>query len=117
MSEPIPEYHGVDAWKFQGEIRAQYRPAVLRGLVADWPAVARGNESNEAMTAYLAGFDSGRKVLAGMLLILPGILSDVMALALLALRFNLGRGFAPSAAAGDFRRSSKAIDGEYRRLD
>jgi len=62
-------------------------------------------------------FDSGRKVLAGMLLILPGILSDVMALALLALRFNLGRGFAPSAAAGDFRRSSKAIDGEYRRLD
>ena len=31
-------------------------------------------------------FDSGRKVLAGMLLLLPGILSDVMALALLALR-------------------------------
>ena len=62
MSEPIPEYHGVDAWKFQGEIRAQYRPAVLRGLVADWPAVARGKESNEAMTAYLAGFDTGHKV-------------------------------------------------------
>ena len=63
-------------------------------------------------------FDSGRKVLAGMLLILPGILSDVMALALLALRFNLGRGFAPRAAtAGDFRHSHKSIDGEYRRLD
>jgi UPF0716 protein FxsA len=63
-------------------------------------------------------FDSGRKVLAGMLLILPGILSDVMALALLALRFNLGRGFAPSAAAaGDFRHGHKSIDGEYRRLD
>jgi hypothetical protein len=42
-------------------------------------------------------FDSGRKVLAGMLLILPGILSDVMALALLALRFNLGRGVRAAA--------------------
>ena len=63
-------------------------------------------------------FDSGRKVLAGMLLILPGILSDVMALALLALRFNLGREFAPSAAAaGDVPRGHKSIDGEYRRLD
>ena len=63
-------------------------------------------------------FDSGRKVLAGMLLILPGILSDVMALALLALRFNLGREYAPSAAAaGDSPRGHKSIDGEYRRLD
>jgi UPF0716 protein FxsA len=63
-------------------------------------------------------FDSGRKVLAGMLFILPGILSDVMALALLALRFNLGTQYASRAAgAGDFRGSPKSIDGEYRRLD
>lgn len=63
-------------------------------------------------------FDSGRKVLAGMLLILPGILSDVMALALLALRFNLGPQFAPrTATAGDSRGGRKSIDGEYRRLD
>ena len=63
-------------------------------------------------------FDSGRKVLAGMLFLLPGVLSDVMALALLALRFNLGREFAPSAAAGgDFHRGPKSIDGEFRRLD
>ena len=65
-------------------------------------------------------FDSGRKVLAGMLLLLPGILSDVMALALLALRFNLGREFAPSAHRGGRRfspRRRKSIDGEFRRLD
>ena len=63
-------------------------------------------------------FDSGRKVLAAILLILPGVLSDVMALLLLALRFNLGSRYAPRAAgAGDFRGSSKSIDGEYRRLD
>ena len=49
-------------------------------------------------------FDSGRKVLAGMLFLLPGVVSDVMALALLALRFNLGREYAPHAAtAGDYR--------------
>lgn len=34
--------------------------------------------------------DSGRKVLAGVLLLLPGILSDVLALALLALPINTG---------------------------
>ena len=63
-------------------------------------------------------FDSGRKVLAAVLLIIPGILSDVMALALLALRFNLGREYAPRpAAAGDFRGGHKSIDGDYRRLD
>ena len=45
-------------------------------------------------------FDSGRKVLAGMLFLLPGVLSDVMALALLALRFNLGREFAPQRGGG-----------------
>jgi len=63
-------------------------------------------------------FDSGRKVLAAVLLILPGILSDIMAIALLALRFNLGPQYASRAAgAGDFRRGHKSIDGEYRRLD
>lgn len=62
-------------------------------------------------------FDSGRKVLAGVLLIVPGILSDVMALALLALRFNLGPQYARRAAGGgDFHRH-KSLDGEYRRLD
>ena len=59
-------------------------------------------------------FDSGRKVLAGMLLLMPGVLSDVMALALLALRFNLGREYATRTAGGGGR---KSIDGEFRRLD
>ena len=63
-------------------------------------------------------FDSGRKVLAGMLLLLPGVLSDVMALALLALRFNLGHEYATrTAGSGDYRGRHKSIDGEYRRLE
>ena len=36
-------------------------------------------------------FDSGRKVLAGVMFILPGLVSDVMALLLLALPLNVGR--------------------------
>ena len=39
--------------------------------------------------------DSGRKVLAGFLLILPGVVSDVIALTLLALPLNIGRGYEP----------------------
>ena len=63
--------------------------------------------------------DSGRKVLAGFLLILPGIVSDVIALTLLALPLNIGRGFEPQpAGAGRWRRGEvDAIDGDYRRID
>jgi UPF0716 protein FxsA len=63
--------------------------------------------------------DSGRKVLAGFLLILPGIVSDVIALTLLALPLNIGRGFEPQpAGAGRWQRSEfDAIDGDYRRID
>ena len=62
-------------------------------------------------------FDSGRKVLAGILFLLPGILSDLIALLLLALPLNLGRDFGPrTAAAGHFGDGRKAIDGEFRRL-
>jgi len=61
-------------------------------------------------------FDSGRKVLAGFFLILPGVISDVFALALLALPLNVGRRvYALRAArARDERRAT--IDGDFRRL-
>ena len=65
--------------------------------------------------------DSGRKVLAGFLLMFPGILSDVLALMLLALPLNVGRHFAAQSAGtgrlaphgGEF----DTIDGDYRRVD
>jgi UPF0716 protein FxsA len=64
--------------------------------------------------------DSGRKVLAGFLLILPGVISDVMALVLLALPLNIGsRDHAPHAAAFGRSRPPRdaAFEGEYRRVD
>jgi len=57
--------------------------------------------------------DSGRKVLAGILLIVPGIVSDLMALTLLLLPINLGGSFAPMST-GTIRR---LLDGDYRRVD
>ena len=65
--------------------------------------------------------DSGRKVLAGFLLMVPGFLSDLLALMLLALPLNVGRHFA-TQAAGAGRMSAQgadlnAIDGDYRRIE
>lgn len=65
--------------------------------------------------------DSGRKVLAGLLLMLPGIVSDLIALVLLALPLNVGRSFEPQPA-GTSRSTLRgsefdAIDGEHRRIE
>ena len=54
--------------------------------------------------------DSGRKVLAGFLLLLPGVVSDLAALALLMLPLNVGPAF--HAAGG-----ARTIDGKFRRID
>jgi UPF0716 protein FxsA len=64
--------------------------------------------------------DSGRRVLAGILLILPGIASDVAALVLLALPLNVGEACAPlpvGAGGSARRRDFDAIDGDFRRID
>jgi hypothetical protein len=38
------------------------RPAILRGLVGDWPAVKQGLDSPAALVRYLNRFDSGKPV-------------------------------------------------------
>jgi UPF0716 protein FxsA len=65
--------------------------------------------------------DSGRKVLAGFLLMVPGVLSDLLALMLLALPLNVGRHFA-AQSAGAARGSPHGadfdtVDGDYRRIE
>jgi UPF0716 protein FxsA len=63
-------------------------------------------------------FDSGRKVLAALLLILPGILSDLIALVLLLLPINVGAPLSPQTVGAGFgMRRRDAIDGDYRRVD
>lgn len=62
-------------------------------------------------------FDSGRKVLAGVLLLLPGVISDVMALVLLALPLNVGHGLETQSAHPYRRGRPRAFDGDFRRVD
>jgi Cupin-like domain len=60
--QAIDEFHGVDGKAFREEIFARYQPAVLRGLVADWPAVRHARTSAESLCGYLNAFDSGSGV-------------------------------------------------------
>ena len=62
-------------------------------------------------------FDSGRKVLAGALFLLPGVISDLVALLLLALPLNVGHDLEPQSAHPYRRGRPGAFDGDYRRVD
>jgi hypothetical protein len=57
--QPIREWRDVGAERFREEILPAGQPAVLRGVVADWPAVRAGRESPAAMANYLRAFDTG----------------------------------------------------------
>lgn len=57
--------------------------------------------------------DSGRKVLAGLLFIMPGVMSDLLGVILLLLPINQRGGFGPQPATASGR--SKTLDGEWRR--
>lgn len=50
---PVTEFEGIDRERFEGEVVPRGRPAVLRGLVRDWPAVAAASNGDEALTEYL----------------------------------------------------------------
>lgn len=58
----LPELHGVDRARFEAEILPGDTAVVLRGVAADWPAVARGLESPLALAQYLADMDNGSPV-------------------------------------------------------
>ena len=58
--------------------------------------------------------DSGRKILAALLFLLPGVMSDVLALLLLALPLNLGQRPQP---VGTSPARKSYLDGDFRRLD
>lgn len=49
---PIHEYDQVDASEFQ-EIRSRGKPAVFRGLAAEWPAVQAAHQNDREIVAYL----------------------------------------------------------------
>jgi hypothetical protein len=59
MSKPVAEWHNVDARTFRERVFPSNQPAVLRGLVAGWRAVAEGQKSPQATVDYLLGLEQG----------------------------------------------------------
>jgi len=55
----VPELHDVDRARFEAEVLPGDTPLILRGVAADWPAVAKGRESPLALAQMLADMDSG----------------------------------------------------------
>jgi hypothetical protein len=51
--QPMRVWERVDAGLFRTTIEPLHQPAVLRGLVAHWPAVARARQSPQALADYL----------------------------------------------------------------
>ena len=60
----IQEWQDVDRAVFENEIVPASQPAVLRGLLRDWPAVQAGLESQESVVDYFKRYDSGDAVSA-----------------------------------------------------
>jgi hypothetical protein len=56
---PAKEWQGVDTTLFEQSIKPRGRPAILRGLVRDWPATQAGRVSPQAMSGYLKTFYRG----------------------------------------------------------
>src|SRR5207253_9196121 len=56
---PIAEFGKVDAGEFQ-EVRGSGKPAVFRGLAAEWPSVQAARKGDEHIVAYLKGFPGSR---------------------------------------------------------
>lgn len=59
---PIAQWHGVTREQFEREIVPAGNPAVLRGVVRHWPAVAAGTTSAAALAEYLDRMSSGTPV-------------------------------------------------------
>ena len=60
--KPIREWKDVTRELFENEIRPLRQPAVIRGLVADWPLVTKGRESAATAVQYLKQLYTGKRI-------------------------------------------------------
>ena len=61
---PLAEWYDPSRDQFEKEIVARHEPAILRGLVAAWPAVTAARESTADLKEYLSRIDRGMNVRA-----------------------------------------------------
>jgi hypothetical protein len=59
MPSSVSEWHNVDAQTFRERIFPGNQPAILRGAVAGWRAVAEGQKSPQATVDYLLSLEQG----------------------------------------------------------
>ena len=116
LTARLARWSGVPLWVFLvGSLLAGL--LLLRNERIEFRArtVAALHGEQSVMRGFL---DSGRRVLAALLLMIPGILTDLIALMLLALPLNVGRALAPmQAGTSGSRRAGDALDGEFRRIE
>jgi hypothetical protein len=60
ISRRVEETGPVDTQRFDADIRTRAEPIIIRGAAHDWPAVAAGRESDEALAGYLKRMDLGK---------------------------------------------------------
>ncbi|MDX1506682.1 MAG: cupin-like domain-containing protein [Woeseiaceae bacterium] len=60
----IRDWEEVDRAVFENEVLPANQPAVLRGLLRDWPVVQAGRQSDTSLVDYLKRIDSGSAVTA-----------------------------------------------------
>jgi hypothetical protein len=62
MSEvvPIEIHHHVDRRRFEAQILPAAKPALLKGLLAEWPIVRAAHESRAALAQLIKRYDTGR---------------------------------------------------------
>lgn len=61
-ARPVRVWESVDRETFAREIAPLGEPAVLKGLVAEWPVVAKGREGPHALSDYLRAFSQDKPV-------------------------------------------------------
>jgi hypothetical protein len=62
--QQVEEWQNVDRAAFENDIIPANRPAVLRGLLRDWPAVQAGCQSRTSVVDYFTRLDAGATVTA-----------------------------------------------------
>ncbi|NDP42526.1 MAG: FxsA family protein [Aromatoleum sp.] len=113
----VARWTGVPVWAWLGMSLAGGIYLLANERVAFRANIAAAMHGEQPVLRGL--LDSGRKVLAGLLLLLPGVISDVLGLILLSLPLNVGRSYEPQGAGVGRRHASRrdTLDGEFRRLE
>jgi UPF0716 protein FxsA len=113
----IARWTGVPVWAWLGTALAAGLYLLATERVTFRANIAAAMHGEQPLLRGL--LDSGRKVAAGFLLLVPGVISDVLALVLLALPLNVGPRFVTQAAGAGRRGATRrnALDGQFRRLD